>query len=358
MDFLQAFGMSMDLSNRQLLHSGTSTHFASVSSHVSGINVVHVPHSSFASLLDDFPEITDVSLASCTKRHGVECYINTTGPPVRTAPRRLSPEKLEIAKKYFQMMCAAGICKRSDSPWSSGLHMVPKKDGTSRPCGDYRRLNERTLNDAYPIPHVHDFAANLSGNKIFSKIDLVKGYRQIPVRAEDVPKTAIATPFGLFEFLRMPFGLKTAAQTFQRLMDSVTAQLSGVFVYLDDMLVASPTAEQHTRDLRQLLTALRQFGLVPNVQKCVFGGGEIDFLGHHVMPRGIKPLPSKVEAVRHFERPRSVRALQRFLGLVNFYRRFLLRAAATMRPLTDALAGTPRQLNWSESMESVFQQTK
>ena len=230
MDFLQAFGMSMDLSNWRLLHSGTSTRFSSASSHISGVHVVHAPRSSFPSLLNEFPEITDVMLASCTTRHGVECYINTTGLPVRTAPRRLSPEKLEVAKKYFQMMCAAGICRRSDSPWSSGLHMVPKKDGTSCPCGDYRRLNGRTLSDACPIPHIQDFAAGLSGSRIFSKIDLVKGYHHIPVWAEDVPKTAIAMPFGLFEFLRMPFGLKTAAQTFQRLMDSVTAQLSGVCV--------------------------------------------------------------------------------------------------------------------------------
>ena len=146
----------------------------------------------------------------------MECYINTTGPPVRTALRRLSPDKLKVAKKYFDMMCAAGICRRSDSPWSSGLHMVPKKDGTSRQCQDNRRLNEQTLHDAYPIPHIHDFAAGLSGCTIFSKIDLVKGCHQIRVRAEDVPKTAISTPFGLFEFTRMPFGADFSASYGQR----------------------------------------------------------------------------------------------------------------------------------------------
>ena len=299
-----------------------------------------------------------IALASCTTKHGVECFINTSGPPVRTAPRRLSPDKLEVAKKYFNTMCATGICRRSDSPWSSGLHLVPKKDRTLRPCGDYHRLNERTPSDAYPIPHVHDFSARLSGKKIFSKIDLVKGCHQIPVRAEDVPKTAIATPFGLFEFTRMPFGLKTAAQTFQRLMDSVTSRLDGVFVYLDDVLVASETAELHERHLRQLFTALRQCGLVINEGKCVFGVSQIDFLGHRVSARGISPLPDKVAAVRRLERPRSVKSLQRFLRLVNFYRRFLPQIAATMRPLTDALAGAPRQLNWSPEMTKAFELTK
>ena len=108
------------------------------------------PRPPFACLLQDFPEITDVAMASKTTRHGVECFINTTGPPVRTAPRRLSADKLKVARMYFNMMCSAGICRRSDSPWSSGLHLVPKKDGTSRSCGDYRHLNERTAVDAYP----------------------------------------------------------------------------------------------------------------------------------------------------------------------------------------------------------------
>ena len=128
-----------------------------------------------------------------------------------------------MAKEEFIKMEKLGIVRRSASPWASPLHVVPKADGSWRPCGDYRRLNTVTTDDRYPLPHIQDFNGHLSGTTVFSVVDLVKGFHQIPMAEEDIPKTAIITPFGLFEFLRMPFGLKNAAQAFQRLMDGYCA---------------------------------------------------------------------------------------------------------------------------------------
>jgi hypothetical protein len=150
----------------------------------------------------------------------------------------------------FRSLEKAGIVRRSNSPWASPLHMVPKQDGSWRPCGDYRRLNLATVHDRYPLPSILDLSARLNGCRFFSCIDLVKGYHQDPMDPSDIAKTAIITPFGLFEYLFMPFGLTNVAQTFQRLMDRLFGHLPFVFTYLDDHLVASATMEEHLEHLR------------------------------------------------------------------------------------------------------------
>ena len=236
--------------------------------------------------------------------------------------------------------------------------MVPKKDGSWRPCGNHRRLSSMTEHDAYPLPHIQDFSAKLAGSVVFSKIDLVKGYHQIPVCQKDIPKTAIATPFGLFEFPRMPFGLKNAAQLFQQLMDVATGNLEGVFIYLDDVLVASKSVVQHRQHLRSLFSALKKIDLVINSAKCEFVKEQLEFLGHIVTCMGIEPLRNQVQAVMQFQLPGSVKALQRFLGMINFYRRFLPGIVEGMQPLTNALAGKPKKMSWSEDMETAFRKAK
>jgi hypothetical protein len=191
-------------------------------------------------------------------------------PLVFAKSRHLDPEKLKIAKAEFKRLESAGIIRRSTSPWASPLHIVPKKDGSWRPCGDYRCLNLVTTPDKYPLPNMQDLSNSLHDCTVFSKIDLVKGYHQIPVATEDIPKTAIITPFGLFEYLFTLFGLSNAAQTFQRMMDRTTDGLEVVFAYMDDSRVGSPDRQTHLRHLEAFFNALATNGLAINLEKMCF----------------------------------------------------------------------------------------
>ncbi|KRY42307.1 Retrovirus-related Pol polyprotein from transposon opus [Trichinella spiralis] len=209
-----------------------------------------------------------------------------------------------VAKEHFNDLLWRGIIRPSNSCWASPLHMVPKQQTAQwPPCGDYRALNRCTTPDRYPLPHLAGFAHNLHAH----------AYYQILMRPQDIAKTAITTPFGLFEFLKMLFGLRNAAQSFQRFTDTVTRGIEDCFVYVDDILLAREQGQIHS------------------------GRPSLHFLGHTVDANGIRPLPDKVQAVKAFPAPKTGRELRRFLGMVNFYRRFLPHITTTLAPL-DAIA--------------------
>jgi len=179
------------------------------------------------------------------------------------------------------------------------------------------------MHDRYPLPSILDLSAKLHGCRYFSCIDLVKGYHQVPMDPADIAKTAIITPFGLFNYLFMQIGLNNAAQTFQRLMNRLFGHLPFVFTYLDDHLIASATLEEHMDHLRQFFTILQENWLTINPAKCTFTVSSVKFLGHMVSEAGLVPLPKHVAALQEFPPPTDIKQLQQFLGLVNFYRRFL-----------------------------------
>ena len=360
-DFLVHHKLIVDMAGQQLLDSVDLSVFPLVSSDCKSSTLLtallDVPPA-YRSLLAEYPDIMGSGFSDLQPKHGVEHHIVTTGQPVFTPARRLDPEKYAAAKLEFDKMEKAGIVRRSNSPWASALHMVPKPDGSWRPCGDFRRLNNATVPDKYPVPNIRDFTNRLAGSHVFSKLDLVKGYYQIPMHPGDIPKTAVITPFGMYEFIVMPFGLCNAGASFQRMMDRVLSGLPFVFCYLDDVLIASPDQDLHLSHLRQVLDLFRHHGLTINPAKCEFGKPQTTFLGHNVTSAGISPMEKHVTAIKSFVAPKDKLQLQRFLGLVNFYRRFLPAAAKFLLPLTSALSGTPKSFVWTPSMQQAFQSVK
>ena len=247
-------------------------------------------------------------------------------PPPSRPTYRLSHKELEELHTQLKDYVANGWVRPSVSPYGAPILFVRKKDGTMRMCTDYRALNKITKKNRYPLPRIEELMDRLQGARIFTKIDLRQGYHQIRIAEEDIEKTAFRTRYGHYEYTVLPFGLTNAPATFMTLMhDVLREQLDvSVVVYLDDILIYSKTPEQHLQDVARVLIKLREHKLYAKMSKCEFGKHRVEFLGHFVSGEGIAMDPAKVQAIVDWEPPTNITDLRAFLGLANYYRRYIL----------------------------------
>lgn len=309
------------------------------------------------SVLHEFADVFDAPTLSSVREFTPECIHTVEGaiPPNRP-PFRLSRPEREEAERQVTELLEAGRIVPSSSPFGAPVLFVPKADGTMRMCIDYRELNKITVKNTYPLPRIDDLMDNLGGAKYFSSLDLTSGYHQLGLHKQDWPKTAFNTHIGKFEWRVLPFGLTNAPAVFQTAMNRVFGPHLNRFVcvYLDDILIFSKTEEEHFQHLHVVLTLLRQHNLKAKRKKCVFFTPELKFLGHVVSAAGMKPDPSKINTVVEWPQPRSTYELRSFLGLANYFRRYMRGYAKIAQPLTDLLIGEAkadrkgRMLQWGK----------
>ncbi len=324
-------------------------------------------------LLNDYADVFALSDndLGCTSIIQHEIPV-TDDVPVRQRYRRLPPSQYEEVKDHIRQLLEQGIISESCSPYSSPLVIVKKKDGNMRMCVDYRQLNLKTRKDAYPLPRIEESLDALSGAQWFSTLDLASGYNQVGVAEKDRQKTAFCTPFGLYQFNRMPFGLCNAPGTFQRLMERILGDqhFQSLLLYLDDVVVFSSSFEQHLSRLKLVLSRFRECGLKVKWSKCSLFQRQVSYLGHVISAEGVATDPEKTRVVAQWPRPGTVTELKSFLGFAGYYRRFVEKFSQLAAPL-HALAAlaTPKAGKsktarvslgelWGSECESAFQVLK
>ena len=279
--------------------------------------------------------------------------------PIRQQAWRIPSFKKDEARRLIKEMLDKDVIQPSGSPWASPVVLVKKEDGSTRFCVDYRRVNAVTRKDAYPLPRVDETLDTLAGSKWFSTLDLISGYWQVEVSPGDREKTAFTTPSGLYEFKVMPFGLCNAPATFQWPMDMVLAgmQWESCLVYLDDVIIVGKTFQDHLRNLREVFQRLREAGLKLKPTNCDFCSLQVEFLGHIVSAEGVRTDPSKTEKVAQWPVPTSRKEIQQFLGLANYYRRFVKDFATIAKPL-HRLTEKTAKFEWTDECQAAFKEIR
>jgi hypothetical protein len=315
----------------------------------------------FQKLLKDYVDICAQSQTQIGRTNIIKHRIITQDAvPISQPPYRCNPKHKQFLQEEVIRMEQQGLIKKSASPWASPVVIVDKKGGDKRLCVDYRKLNAITKADVYPLPRIDDMLESFGNATWFSTLDLASGYWQVAMDTQDIEKTAFITPFGLYEFLVMLFGLAYAPGTFQRLMNRVLQDYLGKFVsvYLDDVIIYTKgPLETHLDHLRQVFETLRCANLKIKLKKCYFCFPNIHFLGHVVGREGIHPDPEKIEKIRNFPVPTNLTQLRSALGLFSYYRKFIKDFSKIAKPMLTLLKKeTP--FNWTEKQQRAFDYLK
>ncbi|KAK1423842.1 hypothetical protein QVD17_19151 [Tagetes erecta] len=312
-------------------------------------------------IVSEFSDVFPEELPGIPPSREVEFRIDLIpgAAPVAKSPYRLAPSEMKELMKQLQELLDKGFIRPSFSPWGAPVLFVKKKDGTLRMCIDYRDLNKVTIKNRYPLPRIDDLFDQLQGSSYFSKIDLRSGYHQLKIREEDVPKTAFRTRYGHYEFLVMPFGLTNAPAVFMDLMNRVCKPYLDKFVivFIDDILIYSKTKEAHEQHLKLILELLRKEKLYAKFSKCEFWMREVQFLGHIVNEKGIQVDPSKIEAIKNWEAPKTPTQVRQFMGLSGYYRRFIKDFSRIAVPLT-MLTHKNKKFEWGDKQKEAFEALK
>lgn len=318
--------------------------------------------SSLHEIINEYDDIFHVEGDSLSMTNLTEHEINTGNhPPISVKTYRYPEVHKSEVEKQIKKFLKEGIIQPSLSPWSAPLWVVPKKLDASgetkwRVVIDYRKLNNVTVGDAYNLPNITEILDQLGHSVYFTILDLVSGFHQIPMRKEDIPKTAFTTPSGHWEFTRMPFGLKNAPARFQRMIDIALIGLNHLqcFTYLDDVIVFAKSISDHETKLRSVFDRLRLNNLKLQPDKCEFMRHEVTYLGHVISEHGVKPNPDKVRVVEEYPIPSNAKEVKQFLGLCGFYRRFIENFSKITQPLTKLLK-KDQTFFWSQEQQRAFE---
>jgi hypothetical protein len=348
--------------------SSVSSRLSSLHHHSRLGHLISEERSSIVSLCEKFNDLFhlpgDKLACTSTIEHAIPTPTVDPHRAINVRPYRIPEIHKQEVQKQTEQMLADGVIQYSTSPWNSPILVVPKNTDFSgkvkgRVVVDFRKLNDVTIGDSFPIPIISDLLNSLGNSRYFSSLDCPSGFCQIPVRVEDRPKTAFSTDYGNFEYKSMPFGLKGAPATFERLMFLVLSGMQGLksLFYLDDLLIFGETEKVHNDRLRDVFARLRMHNLKLQQDKCKFLRKEVTYLGHKLTTQGLFPDSDKVKVVKEFPVPSNTRQLKGFLGLAGYYRRFIPNFSEIAKPLTQLLKrNTP--FVWNQRTDEAFNTLK